>query len=159
MTATTATKKPDKAAAVRPSGARRGGGHRPNWLGGAFGWIWLLIVMVPIYWIVITSFKTQANYYATNPLQPPGSPTIDNYQLVIENDFIQYFINSVIVTAGAILPAVVISFMAAFAIVRGNLMGPACVIAVILVLVGLALALALRRIGGKDPNASQLEGA
>jgi raffinose/stachyose/melibiose transport system permease protein len=42
---------------------------------------------------------------------------------------------------------------------RGNLMGPACVIAVILVLVGLALALALRRIGGNDPNASQLEGA
>jgi raffinose/stachyose/melibiose transport system permease protein len=38
-------------------------------------------------------------------------------------------------------------------------MGPACVIAVILVLVGLALALALRRIGGNDPNASQLEGA
>ena len=42
---------------------------------------------------------------------------------------------------------------------RGNLMGPACVIAVILVLVGLALALALRRLGGNDPNASQLEGA
>jgi raffinose/stachyose/melibiose transport system permease protein len=42
---------------------------------------------------------------------------------------------------------------------RGSLMGPASVIAVILVLVGLALALALRRIGGKDANASQLEGA
>jgi raffinose/stachyose/melibiose transport system permease protein len=42
---------------------------------------------------------------------------------------------------------------------RGNLMGPACVIAVILVLVGLALALVLRRLGGKDPTASQLEGA
>ncbi|GAA1287892.1 sugar ABC transporter permease [Pseudonocardia aurantiaca] len=42
---------------------------------------------------------------------------------------------------------------------RGNLMGPASVIAVILVLVGLVLALALRRLGGKDPNASQLEGA
>jgi len=82
-------------------------------------WIWLLIIIIPIYWIVITSFKTQANYYATNPLQPPGSPTLDNYQLVIENDFIQYFINSAIVTAGTIIPAVVISFMAAFAIVRG----------------------------------------
>jgi raffinose/stachyose/melibiose transport system permease protein len=42
---------------------------------------------------------------------------------------------------------------------RGNLMGPASVIATILVLVGLALALALRRLGGKDPTASQLEGA
>jgi raffinose/stachyose/melibiose transport system permease protein len=42
---------------------------------------------------------------------------------------------------------------------RGYLMGPASVIAVILVLVGLALALALRRLGGTDPAASQLEGA
>ena len=32
-----------------------------NWTGGTFGWIWLFIVMVPIYWIVINSFKTQAN--------------------------------------------------------------------------------------------------
>jgi raffinose/stachyose/melibiose transport system permease protein len=42
---------------------------------------------------------------------------------------------------------------------RGNMMGPASVIAVILVLLGLALALLLRRLGGKDPAASQLEGA
>jgi raffinose/stachyose/melibiose transport system permease protein len=42
---------------------------------------------------------------------------------------------------------------------RGNMMGQASVIAVILVLVGLALALLLRRLGGKDANASQLEGA
>jgi raffinose/stachyose/melibiose transport system permease protein len=38
-------------------------------------------------------------------------------------------------------------------------MGPANVIAVILVLVGLALALVLRRLGGTDQTASQLEGA
>lgn len=38
-------------------------------------------------------------------------------------------------------------------------MGPASAIAVILVLVGLALALLLRRLGGRDAGASQLEGA
>ena len=38
-------------------------------------------------------------------------------------------------------------------------MGPASAIAVILVLVGLALALLLRRLGGRDADASQLEGA
>ncbi|CAN5300660.1 carbohydrate ABC transporter permease [soil metagenome] len=89
-------------------------------LGGLAGWIWLVIVLVPIYWIVITSFKTQANYYAMNPLQPPPAPTLHNYQLVIQSDFVQYFVNSVIVTAGSIIPAVLISFMAAFAIVRSS---------------------------------------
>jgi raffinose/stachyose/melibiose transport system permease protein len=41
---------------------------------------------------------------------------------------------------------------------QANLMGPASAIAVILVLVGLALALLLRRLGGGDSSESQLEG-
>jgi raffinose/stachyose/melibiose transport system permease protein len=41
---------------------------------------------------------------------------------------------------------------------QGNSMGPASVIAVILVLVGLGLALLLRRLGGRDAADSQLEG-
>jgi raffinose/stachyose/melibiose transport system permease protein len=42
---------------------------------------------------------------------------------------------------------------------QANLMGQASAIAVILVLVGLGLSLLLRRLGGTDANASQLEGA
>ncbi|GGO66939.1 carbohydrate ABC transporter permease [Nonomuraea cavernae] len=42
---------------------------------------------------------------------------------------------------------------------QANLMGPASAIAVILVLVGLVLALLLRRLGGRDAAHSQLEGA
>jgi len=42
---------------------------------------------------------------------------------------------------------------------QANLMGPASVIAVILVLIGLGLALLLRRLGGGTPSHSQLDGA
>jgi raffinose/stachyose/melibiose transport system permease protein len=42
---------------------------------------------------------------------------------------------------------------------QANLMGPASVIAVILVLIGLGLALLLRRLGGGTPSPSQLDGA
>jgi raffinose/stachyose/melibiose transport system permease protein len=100
--------------------SRGRGARRPNWLGGAAGWLWLLIVIVPIYWIVITSFKTQSNYFLTNPFAPPTEPTLDNYRFVIEADFARYFINSVIVALGAIVPAVLVSFMAAYAIVRAG---------------------------------------
>jgi raffinose/stachyose/melibiose transport system permease protein len=93
---------------------------RLNWLGGIAGWVWLVIGMLPIYWIVISSFKSQSNFFATNPLVPPTELTLDSYRLVIENDFIRYFGNSLVVTVGAIVPAVLISFMAAFAIVRGG---------------------------------------
>lgn len=119
--AATLTTDVGKAPEVRPTSSRRQRirGSR-NWLGGVSGWLWLVVVVVPIYWIVITSFKTQSNYYAMNPLKPSTSPTFDNYRLVIKSDFAQYFVNSVIVTAASIIPAAVISFMAAFAIVRGE---------------------------------------
>jgi raffinose/stachyose/melibiose transport system permease protein len=100
--------------------SRGRGARRPNWLAGVVGWLWLLIVLLPIYWIVITSFKTQSNYFQTNPLAPPSAPTLENYQVVIEADFARYFINSVIVALGAIVPAVLVSFMAAYAIVRAG---------------------------------------
>jgi raffinose/stachyose/melibiose transport system permease protein len=90
-----------------------------NWLGGSLSWIWLIIAMLPVYWIIITSVKTQSNYFITNTLLPPKSLTFDNYKLVLENHVIHYFFNSVLVTLGSIVPAVAISFMAAYAIVRG----------------------------------------
>jgi len=100
--------------------SRGRGARRPNWLAGVAGWLWLVIVIVPIYWIVITSFKTQSNYFTTNPFAPSTEPTLDNYRMVIEADFARYFVNSVIVALGAVVPAVLVSFMAAYAIVRGG---------------------------------------
>ncbi|GGL13640.1 carbohydrate ABC transporter permease [Mangrovihabitans endophyticus] len=91
-----------------------------NWLGGSASWVWLLVVMLPIYWVVITSFKARSDYFTANPLAPPKAPTLENYRLVIESDFVQYFVNTVVVTVGAVVPAVLISFMAAYAIVRGS---------------------------------------
>jgi raffinose/stachyose/melibiose transport system permease protein len=118
--ATTLRAEVRQAAGGQKRRSRGRGARRPNWLGGAAGWVWLLIVIVPIYWIVITSFKTQSNYFQTNPFAPPSEPTLDNYRLVIEKDFARYFINSVIVALGAIVPAVLVSFMAAYAIVRAG---------------------------------------
>ena len=102
----------------RPAGSIVRRALRLNWLGGLSGVVWFLIVMVPIYWIVITSLKTQANYFVSNPLVPSSHPTLDNYRLVIRSSFVHYFVNSVIVTLGAVIPAVLVSFMASYAIIR-----------------------------------------
>ncbi len=93
---------------------------RRNWLGGLAGWLWLAVIIMPIYWIVITSLKEQSTYYVSNPLVPPDDPTLANYRLVIESGFAQYFLNNLVVTVGAVVPAVAASFMAAYAIVRGG---------------------------------------
>jgi raffinose/stachyose/melibiose transport system permease protein len=99
---------------------RRRSGWRPNLLGGLGGWIWLAVIILPIYYVVITSLKNQAGFFGSNPLAPPTDPTLDNYVFVLEAGFTQYFANSLIVTVGTVLPALVISFMAAYAIVRGQ---------------------------------------
>jgi raffinose/stachyose/melibiose transport system permease protein len=120
---TTLTTRPERTSTHRPRHERDAPARHWNWLGGATGWLWLVVVVVPIYWIVITSFKTQSNYYAMNPLAPPTEPTLANYRMVIESDFVLYFVNSLIVTVGAVIPAVGVSFMAAYAIVRGSSSG------------------------------------
>ncbi|MDP9985835.1 carbohydrate ABC transporter permease [Arthrobacter sp. FW306-05-C] len=104
------------AAAKRGLGTKLRGLNIPGGLGG---WIWLAIIILPVYYVVITSLKTQAGYFGQNPLAIPTEPTLENYQLVLEADFAQYFMNSAIVTLGSVIPTVLISFMASFAIVRG----------------------------------------
>jgi raffinose/stachyose/melibiose transport system permease protein len=99
---------------------RSGNGERPNWWGALISFLWLAIVIIPIYWVVITSFKDQSTYFVTNTMKPPSDPSLDPYRRVMESSFPRYFLNSVIVTVATIVPAVTISFMAAFAIVRGS---------------------------------------
>src|SRR4051812_9018818 len=103
-----------------PTSSSSGGGWAGrNWLAGLAGWVWLGVVLIPIYWIVITSFKAQGDYYQQNAFAPPGNPTLDNYRLVLQNDFLHYFFNSLVVAVGTTVPTVVLALMAAYAIVRG----------------------------------------
>ena len=126
--ATTVTATADTSDDARPRarrGARAVASARTGWA-ALSGWLWLVIVIVPIYWIVITSFKTQANYYATNPLVPPALP--DARQLPPghrQSDFVRVLRQQRRSSpSGTIVPAVLVSFMAAFAIVRGRRLVP-----------------------------------
>jgi raffinose/stachyose/melibiose transport system permease protein len=109
--------------AVASVPARTGGTRvkgRNNYLGGLFGWIWLAIIIVPIYYIVVTSLKDQGAYFTSNPLSLPLPPTFTAYQQVVEAGIGRYFLNSVIVTVGTVIPVVLFGFLASYAIVRGN---------------------------------------
>lgn len=93
---------------------------RNNYLGGLFGWLWLAVIIIPIYYVVITTFKDQGAYFTSNPLALPIPPTFTPYQQVVEAGIGRYFLNSVIVTIGAVIPIVLFSFLASYAMVRGN---------------------------------------
>jgi raffinose/stachyose/melibiose transport system permease protein len=93
---------------------------RPNWLGGLAGWLWLAVVLVPIYVIFVKSFYEQSEYLRTYPFLADAETRFGKYALVFASNFPRYFANSVVVTVGAVVPAVLFSFMAAFAVVRGG---------------------------------------
>jgi raffinose/stachyose/melibiose transport system permease protein len=117
MTTTVATPvtAPPSASAAR----RRVKGSR-NYLGGLFAWVWLAIIIIPIYYVLITTFKDQGAYFTQNPLALPNPPTLTAYQDVVAAGIGRYFLNSVIVTIGSVIPIVLFSFLASYAIVRGD---------------------------------------
>lgn len=98
----------------------RQAGHRANILGGIGGFIWLAVIILPIYYIVITSIRPQEGFFSSNQLLPPSHPTLDQYALVLQSDFFLYLANSVIVTVAAVVVTVFVCVMAAFAIVRSH---------------------------------------
>lgn len=105
---------------ARSNRPARNGRQRPNVAGAISGTLWLLFAIVPVYYVVITSLKSQQNFFTENALLPPTNPTFDNYALVLQNDFVTYFANSLIVTLATVVFSVACALMAAYAIVRGS---------------------------------------
>ncbi len=84
---------------------------------------WSLVVLFPIYWLVVTSFKNSQDVDA-GPFYLPFvdfQPNLDawNYILVeLGNDTIRPYINTVIVGVSSALIALVLGSFAAYALVR-----------------------------------------
>ncbi|WP_343036749.1 carbohydrate ABC transporter permease [Flexivirga aerilata] len=92
--------------------------RRPNLPGGLLGFLWLILTIGPIYYVVITSLKSQSDYYDSNALGLPTNPTLRAYRTVLQNDFLRYFLNSLVVAVVTVAVVVAISLMASYVIVR-----------------------------------------
>jgi len=95
-------------------------GARPNVPAAVGGLLWLAVIIIPIYYVVITSVRGQAGYFRENQLLPPSAPTLASYGQVLAGGFPRYFANSVIVTGASVAVTVVVSLMAAFVVVRST---------------------------------------
>jgi len=85
--------------------------------------IWCLISIFPLYWVVVTAFKTPPGvvggptYLPFIDFTPTLQPFIDLYQ-GIRGEFFRTFLNSTIVGLSAAAIATAIGAMAAYALVR-----------------------------------------
>jgi raffinose/stachyose/melibiose transport system permease protein len=93
---------------------------RYNWVAAIAGLLWLLVVVVPLYWIVVTSLRSRQGFFDSPPLDLPSSATLDNYHKVLEGDFFKYLTNSAVVTVVTVGFTIAVSLPAAHAIVHST---------------------------------------
>ena len=91
-----------------------------------------VITVYPFLFIVMTSFKTQKEYFGS-AWGIPSSFCLDNFRLVLTGDFLRYFLNSIIVCVSAVFLVVVCSTMVSFAISKLRFKGAGLLFAVIMV--------------------------
>ena len=73
------------------------------------GWLVAGLIFFPIFWMILTSFKTEIEAVATPP-QLFFSPTLENYTVVRERaDYVHFALNSIIISVGATLLATLIA--------------------------------------------------
>ncbi len=103
------------AVAVSRRGLRRG-----TLLIHAILWFALAFFVIPIIWSVSASLKGRGELFATYPTLFPHQPTLTNYVYAVTRigPFPTYFLNSVIVTAGAVSLIVIASSLAGYAFGR-----------------------------------------
>ena len=81
----------------------------------------LLIVVLPLLWMVISSFKPVAEIVTTTPTFLPEEPTIENYDQVAERVPLgQVFFNSILTTAVGSFIKVLLAITTAYALVFIN---------------------------------------
>lgn len=75
------------------------------------------LVIYPLVWMVISSFKTNAEIFSS-PWGWPSSFTWKNYAKAVDTGVLRFFFNSLFVTAASIVTTTLVSAWAAFGLTR-----------------------------------------
>ncbi|MBF7143838.1 MULTISPECIES: carbohydrate ABC transporter permease [Pseudomonas] len=81
---------------------------------GTLSWLVALIIFFPIFWMVLTSFKTEIDAFATPP-QLFFTPTLENYLHIQErSDYLHFAWNSIAISFSATVLCMLIAVPAAY---------------------------------------------
>lgn len=81
----------------------------------ALGWLAAALLFFPIFWMVLTSFKTEVEAIALPP-KLFFQPTFENYITIQERaDYFSFAMNSIVISVGSTLLALILAIPAAYA--------------------------------------------
>jgi multiple sugar transport system permease protein len=79
----------------------------------------LIITLLPVYWMVNTSLKTQVEVFTSPPTLWPERPVLENYvNLFVRRHLGAYLLNSLIIVGSAVLLSLVVGSLAAYSLAR-----------------------------------------
>jgi len=85
---------------------------------------YLVFSLFPIYWMFITSLKTDKEVYIENPTYYPHNPTFENYRSIYEGrPYAAYTLNSILITFGTTGACIVFGTIAAYGFSRFRFFG------------------------------------
>jgi N,N'-diacetylchitobiose transport system permease protein len=92
-----------------------------------------VMMAFPVYWMVVTSFRSRLDIQSVNPRPLPLPGTLDNYRTVFDREFFfDALRNSLVVTSLTVVLAMVVAFFAAIAISRYRFIGRRAFIVIVL---------------------------
>jgi len=84
----------------------------------------LIYFILPMLWIVYTSFRTQASIFTGRVISPLNEYTLVNYATILSvTDFPAYFQNSIVIAAAVTLSSLFVSITAAYGLSRFDIKG------------------------------------
>lgn len=106
---------------------------RPRWWLYVLLTVLLLAVITPFVWMVLGSFKTQAELLRIPPTWWPESPTLDNFSRLFDRlSFGRYFFNSTVVAIAVTLGNLLFSSMLGYALAHLRFPGKRVIFAAVL---------------------------
>jgi N,N'-diacetylchitobiose transport system permease protein len=97
------------------------------------GIVFSVIMIFPVYWVLNTAFKPADEVLRFEPTFIPENPTLDNFVSAFKAPlFLQDLLNGLIMTALAVVGALIVGFLAALAIARFKFYGRHGIILVVL---------------------------
>lgn len=83
----------------------------------------VLFMLFPIFWTLLTSFKSEAEIFRFPPTIWPEHFTVDSYRYVLDSNIPRQMLNSVAVCAQTIVLTLLLSTMGGFAFARATFRG------------------------------------
>ncbi|WP_431680419.1 carbohydrate ABC transporter permease [Kitasatospora sp. KL5] len=101
-------------------------GQRPvmTWIWNTLGLGFAAVMGFPIYWMLITTFKTNKDLIAKDPTFWPQAFSFDSYKTIFDDkEFLPALQNTIAITLGSVVLGLVVGFLAAVAVARFGFRG------------------------------------